>query len=324
MTDKFTWRRGDLEIAPVTEETWNLAYYSGDNHLAVSTLDGLVQHLLQRDAAVDLHEEIILLLESTKAKNMPPELRKELVQHGYLTVIVQGNPAVLTATGNVATSWKELVAAAARGAFPQGYVLAEPCHVELKFHLPPTTYATTALHNLLKATIDGLGQAMFAASPGTKLTKWHTEDWWITSLAASKKPTDREPRLEFRIVSGIQPCPAPAPDRNLLVDATIAGSPPLFASNMQKELAWRKRLRAQVMLPIAIPPTTRLAAGVIFTIEPSRMISADLDNFCVPAMTGLKTIALSARNVVELHAIKQIAGESDELSTQMRIWALPG
>ena len=320
MSDKFVWQRGDVVITPATEETWNLAYYSGESHLLVTTLDGLTQHLLQRNADVNLHEEIIALLETPKAKNMPPELRQELVQLGYLAVIMQGDPAVLTAAESVATRWKELVAAATRGAFPQGYVLAESCHVELIFHLPPKTYATTALHNLLKAPIDGLGQVLFAPSQGTKLTKWHTEDWRVTSLAASKKLTDREPRLEFKVVPGIQPCSTPASNHDLLIDATIAGNPPLYASNMEKELAWRKQLMEQVTLPIATTSITRLAASVIFTIKPSSMAIADLDNFCVPAMIGLKAIGLSARNVVELHAIKQIANESDGASTQMYVW----
>jgi len=132
---------------------------------------------------------------------------------------------------------------------------------------------------------------MFAASPGAKLTKWHIEDWWIASLAASKKLTASEPCLK--------------------------------AANMQKELEWRKLLQAQVGQPIDSKSTTQLATSIIFTIEPSRMKSTDLDNFCVPALTGLKAIGLSARNVVELHAIKQAADENTGISTQMRVWALP-
>jgi hypothetical protein len=322
MPDKFTWHKGDVVISPVTEETWDLAHYSGEKHLLVTTLDGLVQHLLQRDADVDVHEENGRILQSPKAKNMPPELRKELLQHGYLAIVVQGTPAVLTATGSVATIWKESVAIAARGAFPQGYVLAEPCHVELVFHLSPIAYAMTALHNLLKATIDGLGQAVFAASPGTKLTKWHTEDWWITSLAASKRLADGEPHLEFKLTPGTQPYTDSTENHNLLLDVSIPGGPPLFATNAQKERAWREQLAAKVDTPIVVVPTTPLAASLVFNIEPSRMKNADIDNFCVPAMTGLKAISLPARNVVELYATKQVVKASTGLSTRMRIWTL--
>jgi hypothetical protein len=322
MSDKFVWKRGDIVISPVTEETWDLAYYSGDSHLLAMSINGLVQHFLQQDENAEIDWEIRSIVRSVKAKNMPSELRKELLIHGYLAVGVSGSPAVLTAAASIATPWKEKVASTIRVLWPDNYALAEPCHLELNFHLSPTMYAMTALHNLLKATIDGLGQVVFAASPGTKLTKWHTEDWWITTLAASKRITDGEPHLELKLTPGTQPYTGAAENHNVLVDVSITGSPPLFATNAQKERAWREQLVAKVGNPIAVAPTTPLAASLVFNIEPSRMKSADLDNFCVPAMTALKVISLSARSVVELYATKRVAGESTELSTQMRIWTL--
>jgi len=144
-----------------------------------------------------------------------------------------------------------------------------------------------------------------------------------TDAAASKRLTDGEPHLELKRTPGAQPYTGTTEKHNALFDVDIPGSPPFFATNAQEELAWREQLAAKVMTPIAVTPTTPLAASLVFTIEPSRMKSADLDNFCVPAMTGLKAISLSARNIVELYAAKQIANERTGLSTQLNIWTLP-
>lgn len=90
---------------------------------------------------------------------MPPQFDDPL-----LDIRVPGLAAGLTAARSIADPWKVSVWEAARLQWPRE-PLYEPCSVRLTFALPGARFADTALCNLLKSTIDGLGRAIFKQSP---------------------------------------------------------------------------------------------------------------------------------------------------------------
>ena len=200
-----------------------------------------------------------------------------------ISLWVPGNPVTLTAPVHVADPWKRAVSAAVHAEWTCGF-LDEACAVLLEFSLLPGRYPTTAVFNLLKATVDGLSHVIFKPAASGQPGPWSREDFWITQLVARKRMADREPGVAIEL----RP---PGPDlmqygEPQVIEAFIPGSPPLWPGDeagQRKVVAWRTRRRA--MLTPAVPPPcqTRLALAFRFQIEPERMNSSDLDNFCVPA-----------------------------------------
>jgi len=58
--------------------------------------------------------------------------------------------------------------------------------MRLLFRLPPEKAAVTDVDNLLKATIDGAGSALFARARTGHQVPWNTDDHWIYRLIAEK------------------------------------------------------------------------------------------------------------------------------------------
>lgn len=224
-----------------------------------------------------------------------------------ISVWVPSNPVTLTALAKIADPWKRAVADAVRAQWLGGF-LHEPCAVALDFSLAPGRYRTTAVFNLLKATIDGLSYVIFASSPSGQPGPWSREDFWITQLVAKKRMADREPGVSMELgppqSNFIEPLESPD------IQTLVPGSPPLWPGDQagqQKVVEWRNRIER--MLKPSQPPNsqTRLAITLRFQVEPERMNSSDLDNFCVPAGQAVANAVFgSLRHVT---AIEEIAAE---------------
>ena len=89
---------------------------------------------------------------------------------------VPGHAVGLTAARSVADPWKTTVWRAAQERWTLGAV-REPCAVSLTFHVTPPRFRDTAIFNLLKSTIDGLGRAIFDQSTAGHHGSWGTDDW---------------------------------------------------------------------------------------------------------------------------------------------------
>jgi len=113
-----------------------------------------------------------------------------------LIVRVPGRPAVQTAQKLVAEPWKWAVANAVRERWNRPYI-EEPCGVALIFRLDLFGMKLTALHNLLKATIDGLSHALFEPGGPGHPGPWNNHDWWITRLSAQKVLAIDEPCVDI-------------------------------------------------------------------------------------------------------------------------------
>jgi hypothetical protein len=237
-----------------------------------------------------------------------------------LHLTVPGRPALLIDTKANADAWKQQVAEAV-GAVWAGPYLAEPCAVRLVFQLPAARVWSVGLVNLLKATIDGMSARLFAPSTLGHVGPWNTEDWWITELHARKEPAEDTPGVEITVgPAGGTFAPAPGPG---LVAAFVPGRVPLWAAPEAGAPCYAAYKQAFAGTPL-LPPDQDVGAHWRFVIEPGRMRSADLDNFCVPA--GIATCyALFGdlkhpQRLIELYATKEAAPTADALGTHVQVW----
>jgi len=225
----------------------------------------------------------------------------------HISVWVPGNPVTLTALAQVADPWKRAVSTAVRAQWSGGF-LRDPCAVVLDFSLVPGRYHTTAVFNLLKATIDGLSHVIFKPSPSGQPGPWSREDFWITQLVARKRIADKQPgvTIELRPPRADLPRRAEPP----VVEAFIPGSPPLWPGDeagQQKVVQWRDRIK-RVLRPSEPPNSqTQLAVTLRFQIESERMNTSDLDNFCVPAAQAVVQAVFG--NLRRGTAVEEIAAE---------------
>lgn len=245
-----------------------------------------------------------------------------------LDVTVFGRAAVLTSPKPIADDWKWAVARMVGESWCRGYLIEE-CGIELTFELTAARFRDTALANLLKATIDGLANQVFAPAPGGQPGPWAREDWRITALTARKQLGTADPRA--RVVVAVPPLAPPPAEQALIVDLFVPGSPPLYPGDqagVERVRAWREHLRqllaSRMPLPLADAATTRLGAAFDFTVEPARMKTADLDNFCHPAALAVGALLLgqpfATRNLVALRGTKREATDMGSVGTRIRIW----
>ncbi len=201
-----------------------------------------------------------------------------------MSVFVPGDPAGLTASSTIAEPWKRAVAQRVQEDWFGGY-LREPCRVELRLCVRRARDRTTAVSNLLKATLDGLAHVIFCpCSAGGQPGPWNREDFWITQLVAEKAAAASETGVFIRVGGPIPDHLSSAGDP--FVQTFVRGSPPLLPGDrtgQQKVVAWRYQLQQQISALKHEPPTGPFSLSLSFHIESSRMLSSDLDNFCVPA-----------------------------------------
>jgi hypothetical protein len=237
------------------------------------------------------------------------------------TVRVPGSPAGLTASREVAEPWKRAIADAVRAARQRTDFVREPCAIDLAFHLTPARQKDTALYNLLKSTIDGLSNAVFAPSPSGQPGEWSREDWWITELRARKVIAD-DPGVEITL----GPARGGATDTTVpsSVDVFVPGSPPLWpgdGAGQRKVLAARELMRDAIPAGVQMP--SALCLDFTFMIEPARSKSSDLDNYCVPAAQNVCAVLYgNVRQgvvIVELTARKILADALRDVGTRIRV-----
>lgn len=190
-----------------------------------------------------------------------------------LSCTVLGRAATLTAHKRVAEPWKRAVADAVGAEWTNPFI-AYPVAVELEFGLTPTEFRSTALHNLLKAAIDGLSLPLFAAGRHGHRTDWNREDGWITSLSASKHPSEND-RLAIRVRTADAP---PA-----IKGITVSGRPAPWVT--AGEAAWKAAVvEAARRHGFPMPPSNLTA---VFTLDPRSYPMTDIDNLAVPLVSAL-------------------------------------
>lgn len=196
------------------------------------------------------------------------------------TLVIPGYAAGLTASSTIAEPWKQAVADAVRKEWAGGF-LREPVRLELLFGLPPGRFRMTAVYNLLKATVDGLSNVIFAPSPSGQRGPWAREDWWVHGLVAEKRIAP----VPF-VSIGISPYDAlsTSPKVPPLLTIVVPGAPPPWPGDspgQRRVREWRERAIALV----AQPPLTveQVMCRLQFVVAPSRFITTDLDNLCIPA-----------------------------------------
>jgi hypothetical protein len=150
------------------------------------------------------------------------------------------------------------------------HTLSQPIAVELTFRLQPTRLASTALTNLLKAAIDGVGRAVFLPKPRAR-TPWDTEDHWIVELVCSKVP-DEQDGLDI-LIRDVHP------PTELEGACWIAGRPYPGECDPGTSL-WRGKVRNAAL---HLPPREELTLRVFR----SRWSDPDLDNLVRPIVEGL-------------------------------------
>jgi len=239
-----------------------------------------------------------------------------------ISVWVPGNPVTLTAPARVADPWKRAVSAAVRAQWTGGS-LDDACAVLLDFSLLPGRYPTTAVFNLLKATVDGLSYVVFKPSPSGRPGPWSREDFWITQLVARKRMADKQAGVAIELrPPGADFTQYPEPPAT---EAFIRGSPPLWPGDeagQRKVEAWRTRCKA-MLTPTAPPPSqTRLALAFRFQIEPEGMNSSDLDNFCIPAAQAVVQALfgdLSSGPSIQEIAAEKVATSADNYGVAVQV-----
>ncbi len=263
------------------------------------------------DALSDEDAEILLAyLRQEKSSDYPEEisqgrdssveiLRDELVRSSAsgtlpesvaltqlpISCVVPGIAATLTGDKLVAEPWKRAIAQAVAAEW-NGPFIAHPVGVELEFRAPRSVLERTSLHNLLKATIDGLSLPLFAAGKHGHRTDWNREDGWITSLKATKAlATDRSVRITVGPAS-------PVPDLNGL---EVHGRPAPWAT--KGELAWKSAIREVADRERVQRPLRTLRA--VFSVESKWYLATDLDNLVVPLVSALCGAEPSASTSLE-------------------------
>jgi hypothetical protein len=240
-----------------------------------------------------------------------------------LVFTLDGFAAGLTANRTVAEPWKERVASTARAGWSGAY-LSEPVGLEIGFLLPPERYRTTAVFNLLKSTIDGLSAAVFAASAGGQPGPWSREDWWITTLVATKAFADL-PSVEIRLDRSENfPDFAGAP----LSSGWVPGDPPPWpgdAAGQRRVLAWRAALAAS--LPKPTEPPESIGVSFEFVVRKGEMQRTDLDNLCVPACQAVGLLVFGdlrhPNAIASIRATKRQASDPTSVGTKVEVRALP-
>lgn len=237
-------------------------------------------------------------------------------------VTVPGHAAGLTASKNVAEPWKLSVWQAVKDAWQQGY-LKEPCAVCFTFNLEPSLYKQTAVYNLLKSTTDSLSRAIFDKCPGG--TEWNREDWRIVQLHARKQVATQAPSVRIEI--GPPTSQSSHVTENLLAHTFVPGSPPLWPGDSvgaTKVMKWREHLVQSLQVTKQTDVSMPLGCDFHFAIEPDRMQTSDLDNFCVPAAQAVGCALFGdvnqARRLVDLHATKKEITGGNQLGTRVRVW----
>ena len=240
----------------------------------------------------------------------------------HVSVWVPGNAPTLTAPAGVAEPWKLAVSDAVHAKWTGGF-LNNPCAVVLHFSLAHGRYRSTALFNLLKATIDGISHTIFKPSPSGQPGPWSREDFWITQLVARKRMAHREPGVSIHLGP---------PTSNFIrrtgspvFEAFIPGSPPLWPGDdagQQRVVQWRNRIKD--MVRSIEPPDwrTRLSITLRFQIEPERMNTSDLDNFCVPASQAVVNALfgdLSHVAAVEGIAAEKVVTKPDQCGVTVQV-----
>lgn len=238
-----------------------------------------------------------------------------MVESTSVAAFVPGHPATLTAERSTAEPWKQAIAAAVGAQWSGGYI-SEPCSIDLIFDLRPDRYRSTAVFNLLKATIDGVANAVFApATGGGQPGPWHREDWWITQLTATKREAE-EPGVSIRLL--IPPGADPEPrGGHVLMDATVPGRAPVWASAGDKEARWREQLVA-----IARPVNAdAIDIWLGFSLGSDRYQQTDLDNLVVPAAQAAGASVFghlrSGTRVRSVRAVKRVAASEADIATHV-------
>ncbi len=241
-----------------------------------------------------------------------------------LNVTVMGQAAGLTASAKVAEPWKQLVSRKVGSEWHHGCI-EEPCAISLTYNMPGSSFKRTALFNLLKSTIDGLGDPVFAHCAKGHSSRWNREDWWITNLYVRKQQTDQEPNV--RITIGAPVLELAYPPEAVTARAFVSGSPPLWPGDnvgAEKVRRWREMLQAALQVIKPVHPGAALALDLRFVIEPDRMTSSDLDNFIVPAAQAVCFALFGSfrypQSVVELHATKEAISAGQQPGVHVRVW----
>ena len=241
-----------------------------------------------------------------------------------LDVIVGGSAAGLTAPVTIALPWKERVAAEVARRWSHGY-LEEDCAVHLTFNLTPGKFKQTAVFNLLKSTIDGLSEPIFAPGAQGHKSRWNRQDWRITELTACKEIATQEPSVRIAVGS-------PSYSRVHAVDeavavAFVAGEPPLFPGDQagtNRVLQWREDLKQVLRITKPLDKDARLAIDLRFITTAPRIVNADLDNLCIPTVQAIGLVLLGtfsqAYRLVEVHATKEITTAENPVGTHVGIW----
>jgi hypothetical protein len=241
-----------------------------------------------------------------------------------LDVTIAGQATVLTSAGKAAEEWKRQIAQTVLPKWRRA-PLRQACGIRLTYNQSPARYRDTALVNLLKGTIDGLGSVVFAPSRSGG-RPYDTEDWWIHQLVATKQMAPNQPyvRIQLVPVSGV----IVHPKQPLVVEGFVPGSPPLWpgdAAGQRKVNDNRIGYTQHLELIRQVPSDTYLGAWLQFVIEPERMGFSDLDNFCIPATQALCHHVYGQRNttrIVELQASKRAAGYGDPVGVHVAAWIL--
>ncbi len=245
-----------------------------------------------------------------------------------IRVSLSGAAAGLIASRDKAEPWKTAAAQAVAAKHVGGYI-REPCAVQLSFNMVHARYADTALFNLLKATIDGLSNTIFATSPSGQPGVWSREDWRITELHADKYRTFQSPSVEIGIgpIGSTRTESVGVPIAELFVPGNV---PPLSgdAAGQVRVIQWRGAIQAGVRMVQPVGPDTEISVAFDFGIEPNRARRTDIDNLCVPAAQAVCSAVFGdlrhGHKLVALRATKSVAGGFGALGTHVRIWRWSG
>lgn len=221
-----------------------------------------------------------------------------------LSVFVPGRPATLTATHQVAETWKRQVAATVSGAWQRPFFRA-PMAAELRFTFPEHEIERVALHNLLKSTIDGLSLPVFAPGSHGHQTDWNREDGWICELLATK---GKGPSGVQIVLSHVDLTPVTPPIVN------VPGRPAPWVT--RAEANWKADVSSAARS--ARFPTPPAQVSMVFRIDPAHFWTTDLDNLVVPVVGALSPVRGSAIEVRGIHAWKE---EPSDAPLGLDLWS---
>jgi hypothetical protein len=135
------------------------------------------------------------------------------------------------------------------------------------------------LFNLLKATVDGLSNVLFAPANRVTPSQWNREDWLIAELGAYKRPADQASGVRIQVMprSGI---PTGDPARETAI-AFVPGNPPPWpgdAKGARRVREWMELFLAHLSLraPVLGPAAGTISIVFEFVLAPDRMQTTDL------------------------------------------------